>query len=174
MTCSMIAMILLGASIRGRMTIAEEASVYLDSALGFLLIATILVLVHGETALALPTVSGIVALAYPTAFIGLGVAGLVGLAAARYAPMASGAVALASGVILVGCAYLGSVYFPKGTIATIFLRSRPGGIVIQPTQNVFSSSAGPCTCADCPRIPAAAPEIPPSPVPRATSATHPA
>jgi len=99
--------VLLAASIRGRMTVAEEASVYLDSALGFLLIATILILVHGQTALALPTVSGIVALAYPTAFIGLGVAGLVGIAAARYAPMASGAAALATGVIMIGCAYIG-------------------------------------------------------------------
>jgi signal transduction histidine kinase len=98
---------LLALSVRGRTTAAEEAAVYLDTALGFLLIATILILLHGEVALALPTVSGIVAMAYPTAFIGLGVAGLIALSAARYVVVPSGGIALAVGSIAIGGAYLG-------------------------------------------------------------------
>lgn len=99
--------ILLAATIRGRVTIAEEAAVYLDSALGFLLIATILIVLDGAVVFALPTASGIVALAYPTAFIGLGVAGLIGIFAARYAIAAVGALPLVIGSIAIGIAYLG-------------------------------------------------------------------
>jgi signal transduction histidine kinase len=98
---------LLGVTIRGRMTFAEEIAVYIDSALGFLLIGTILVLIHGEVAAGLPTIGGFVAIAYPTAFIGLGVGGLIGLAAARYAIVPGGALALAMGAIAIGGAYLG-------------------------------------------------------------------
>jgi signal transduction histidine kinase len=98
---------LLVATVRGRISTAEEAAVVLDSALGFLLIATILILLHGEVAVSLPTLSGIVALALPTAFIGLGVAGFIALTAARYALVTSGGVALSIGSILIGCAYLG-------------------------------------------------------------------
>jgi signal transduction histidine kinase len=102
-------LLLFAATIRGRVTVAEEAAAYIDSALGFLLIATILILLNGEQAIALPTVSGVVALAYPTAFIGLGLAGLVGIAAGRYAVVSSGALALAVGSVAIGCAYLGWV-----------------------------------------------------------------
>ena len=98
---------LLGVTIRGRMTFAEEIAVYIDSALGFLLIATVLLLLHGEVAAGLPTIGGFVAIAYPTAFIGLGLGGLIGLAAARYAIVPRGALALAAGSIAIGCAYLG-------------------------------------------------------------------
>jgi signal transduction histidine kinase len=100
------AMILV-ASTRGRTTPAEASAVYLDAALGFLLIATILILLHGEVATALPTAGGILALAYPTGFIGLGIAGLIAMSAGRYRISSNGAMALVAGSIAVGCAYLG-------------------------------------------------------------------
>ena len=98
--------IVLATTIRGRVTIAEEAAVYLDSALGFLLIATILILIEGAVVLALPTASGILALAYPTAFVGLGVAGLVAISAVRYRIAPRGGIAIVVGSIAIGCAYL--------------------------------------------------------------------
>ena len=97
----------LAATVRGRMTIYEQAAVFLDSALGFVLIATVLILMNGEVALGLPTAGGVMAMAYPTAFIGLGAAGIVGLTAGRYAIAASGGLALSLGCIATGCAYLG-------------------------------------------------------------------
>ena len=100
-------LILVAASVRGRMTIAEQAAVFIDSALGVLLIATILILLHGQVAIGLPTASGVLALAYPTAFIGLAAAGLVALSAGRYAIAASGGLALTGGCFALGCAYLG-------------------------------------------------------------------
>ena len=127
--------VVLVTSIRGRVTIAEEAAVYLDSGLGFLLIATILILLHGQVALSLPTASGILAMAYPTAFTGLGVAGLVALSAARYRIRPHGAVALVAGSIEIGAAYLGwvaptvngveagalpSILFTTGTLTAAF------------------------------------------------------
>jgi signal transduction histidine kinase len=127
--------ILLVATVRRRITIAEEAAVYLDSALGFVFIATLLILLHGEAAVSLPTLSGIVALALPTAFIGFGVAVLIALTAGRYAVVASGGTALAAGSILIGSAYLGwiaptavdveagpvpSILFTLGTLIAAF------------------------------------------------------
>jgi len=100
-------LVLLAATVRGRMTKAEQVAVFIDSALGFLLIATILILTQGEVAIGLPTASGTLALAYPTAFIGLAAAGLVAVSAARYAVAASGPLALTGGCLAIGCAYLG-------------------------------------------------------------------
>lgn len=70
-------------AVEGRLSIAEEVAVYFDSALVVILVGTILILVHGPTALALPSPSGISALAYPTAFIGLAGAGMVAFVAIR-------------------------------------------------------------------------------------------
>ena len=100
-------LVLVAATVRGRMTLAEQAAVFIDSALGVLLIAAILILVHGKVAIGLPTASGVLALAYPTAFIGLGAAGLVALSAGRYAMAASGGLALIGGCFALGCAYVG-------------------------------------------------------------------
>ena len=97
------------ASIRGRLTWAEEAAVYIDAALIACLLATVLVLVHGPVALGLPSAGGIIALAYPTAFIGLGGGGFVALLAVRYPLAPRGAFALIGGVVAIGIAYLGWV-----------------------------------------------------------------
>jgi signal transduction histidine kinase len=127
--------ILLVATVRGRITVAEEAAVYLDSGLGFVFIATVLIVLYGEVAVGLPALGGIVAIALPTAFIGFGVAVLIALTAGRYAVVPSGGTALAAGSILIGSAYLGwiaptavdaeagpvpSILFTIGTLVAAF------------------------------------------------------
>jgi signal transduction histidine kinase len=93
-------------SVRGRMTRAEELAAYLDAALVLILIATILIHVHGPRIVALPTIAGFLALAYPTAFIGLAEAGLVALLAAGYPLARRGPVFLLGGSAFIGWAYL--------------------------------------------------------------------
>jgi signal transduction histidine kinase len=94
------------ASVRGRLSLAEEAAVYLDALLGFLLIGAILIYVFGPTALNLPTAAAIAGLAYPAMFIGLGVSGLIAVLAVGYRIAPRGAFALLSGSALIGLAYL--------------------------------------------------------------------
>ncbi len=101
--------LLLVATVHGRLSRAEEAAVYLDSALILCFLATILLLGYGSRALALPTAAGVIALAYPTAFLGLGAAGLVALLAVRYPFAPRGSFALVGGSALIGLAYLGWV-----------------------------------------------------------------
>jgi signal transduction histidine kinase len=123
------------ASIRGRLPWAEAAAVYLDSALIICLVGTFLFVVHGSVALALPFGAGVIALAFPTAFIGLGGAGLVALLSARYPLAPRGALAMYAGLTIVGLAYLGwvaptvdgvapgelpSILFTAGTLVTAF------------------------------------------------------
>lgn len=95
------------ASVRGRLPWAEAAAVYLDSALIVCLIGTVLFMVHGAVALTLPFAAGLIAIAFPTAFIGLGGAGVVALLAARLPLAPRGALALSAGLATVGLAYLG-------------------------------------------------------------------
>jgi signal transduction histidine kinase len=94
------------ASVRGRLSLAEEAAVYLDALLGFLLIGAILIYVFGPTAVNLPTAAAIAGLAYPAMFIGLGVSGLIAVLAVGYRVAPRGAFALLSGSALIGLAYL--------------------------------------------------------------------
>jgi signal transduction histidine kinase len=94
-------------SIRGRLSGAEEAAVFLDSALIVCLLTTILILLHGSVALALPSASGVLALIYPTAFIGLGAGGFVALVAVRYPIAPRGAFVLIAGSVAIGLGYLG-------------------------------------------------------------------
>jgi signal transduction histidine kinase len=96
-------------SIRGRLSWAEQVAVFLDSALIVCLLATILIIGHGSTAMALPSASGIIALAYPTAFIGLGAGGFVALVAVRYPIAPRGAFVLIVGSVAIGLGYLGWV-----------------------------------------------------------------
>jgi signal transduction histidine kinase len=97
------------AAIRGRMTRAEETAVYLDAALVVILILSVLLHVHGPAAAALPTGAGFIALAYPTAFIGLAAAGSIALLAAGYPISARGPLPLLAGSAILGIAYLGWV-----------------------------------------------------------------
>jgi len=100
-------LLIIGRSIRGRVSWAEEAAVFIDSALIVCLLATFLILVNGSVALSLPSAAGILALAYPTAFIGLGGGAFVALVAVRYPIAPRGAFALIAGSVLIGVAYLG-------------------------------------------------------------------
>jgi signal transduction histidine kinase len=100
-------LLLVPASVRGRISRAEERSVYLDSALIFCLLAAILILVHGEVALDLPSASGIIALAYPIAFIGLAGAGLIAALAVPYWLGPKGALPLIVGSAAIGLGYIG-------------------------------------------------------------------
>lgn len=96
-------------AVHGRLTVAEEVAVYFDSALVIVLIGTILMIAHGANALALPSLSGIIALAFPTAFIGLGAAGLVALVAIHLPVAPRGGFALMAGAAIIGIAYLGFI-----------------------------------------------------------------
>src|SRR6185369_10682412 len=91
---------------RGRLTPAEEIAVYLDAALAILFIGTLLVFIAGPTALVVPTTASIAALAYPTGFIGLGIAGLIAALAVGYPLSSRGALPLIGGAIIIGLAYL--------------------------------------------------------------------
>ena len=94
------------ASVRGRLSLAEEAAVYLDALLGFLLIGSVLIYFFGQTALALPTPAAIAAVAYPAMFIGLGGSGLIAVLAVGYPIERRGAFALLGGSAMIGLAYL--------------------------------------------------------------------
>ena len=94
------------ASVRGRLTSAEEVAVYLDSLLGFLLIGSILIYVFGPTAVGLPGGTAIASLAYPTMFIGLANSGLIVMLSVGYRISPRGPFALLSGSALIGLAYL--------------------------------------------------------------------
>jgi signal transduction histidine kinase len=98
---------LLVATVHGRLTIAEEAAVYLDALLGFLLIGSLLIFVFGPTALLVPSEASIAAIAYPAMFIGLGGSGLIAILAIGYPVSARGSFPLLGGCVLIGCAYLG-------------------------------------------------------------------
>jgi signal transduction histidine kinase len=93
-------------SVRGRMTRAEELAAYLDATLVVILIAMVLIHIHGSRIVALPTVAGIVALVYPTGFFGLAGAGFVALLAAGYPLARRGPVFLLGGSAIIGWAYL--------------------------------------------------------------------
>jgi signal transduction histidine kinase len=123
------------ASVRGRLPWAEAAAVYLDSALIVCLIGTVLFMIHGSVALALPVGAGVIAIAFPTAFIGFGGAGIIAVLAARYPFAPRGAVAVSAGLAIIGLAYLGwvaptvegvaagelpSLLFTVGTLAMAF------------------------------------------------------
>jgi signal transduction histidine kinase len=100
---------LLVAAVRRRLTLAEEVAVYLDGALVVLLVGAILIVAHGTTALALPSLGGLIALAYPTVLIGISAASLLAYTAIRLRPAPTGGFALVAGTAIMGLAYLGWV-----------------------------------------------------------------
>ena len=93
-------------TVHGRLSSAEETAVYLDATLGFLLIGSLLVWAAGPTAVANPTFSSIEALVYPTVFLGLAAAGLIGILAVGYPLSRRGALPLFVGTALIGLAYV--------------------------------------------------------------------
>ena len=103
------AVFVLAKAVHGRLSDAEEVAVYFDSALLVILIGIILILIHGAAALAVPSLSGVVALAFPTAFIGLAAAGLVAFTAIRMPVVPRGGFAIIAGAAIIGIAYLGLI-----------------------------------------------------------------
>jgi signal transduction histidine kinase len=103
------AVFVLAKAVHGRLSDAEEVAVYFDSALLVILIGIILILIHGAAALAVPSLSGVVALAFPTAFIGLAAAGLVAFTAIRLPVVPRGGFAIIAGAAIIGIAYLGLI-----------------------------------------------------------------
>ena len=101
------ALAIIGLTVHGRIKAAEEIAVYLDAALVTTLVATGIVLTNGPQAIGLPATSGIIAILYPSAFIGLAAANVIALIAARYRPALRGGFAFAVGSVIVGVAYLG-------------------------------------------------------------------
>lgn len=95
------------ATVRGRMSSAEEAAVYLDGSLGLMLVGALVVFVFGPTAAGLPTATSVAAMVYPTGFLGVAGAGLVALLAVGYPIAPRGPLALLAGVATIGLAYLG-------------------------------------------------------------------
>jgi signal transduction histidine kinase len=107
--------VILVATVRGKLSAAEEAAVYLDGALVVLFVAALIAFVFGPTAIGLATSPDTAlmayptaaAMAYPTAFIGLGGAGLVSALAIGYAVAPRGGLVFVIGCALIGFAYLG-------------------------------------------------------------------
>ena len=108
-------------TVQGRLTLAEEVAVYFDSALLVMLIGTALILAHGRAALAMPTLTSVSALAFPTAFFGLAAAGLVVFTAIRLPLAPRGGFVLVAGSAIIGLANLGFVIpTVSGSIAGAF------------------------------------------------------
>jgi signal transduction histidine kinase len=103
------AVFVLAKAVHGRLTAAEEVAVYFDCALLVILIGTILILAHGEAALALPSPSGVIALVFPTAFLGLAAAGALAFSAIRLPLAPHGGFAMIAGTAIIGVAYLGFI-----------------------------------------------------------------
>jgi signal transduction histidine kinase len=103
------AVVLMVACVHGRMTVAEEIAVYLDSLLVAILITTALLHVHGPGVVTLPLGAAVVALGYPIAFTGLAAAGLIAVMGAGYPLALRGPLPLLAGTGMVGLAYLGWV-----------------------------------------------------------------
>ena len=96
-------------AVQGRLTLAEEVAVYFDSALLVMLIGIALILAHGKAALAVPTLTSVIALAFPTAFFGLAAAALVVFTAIRLPLAPRGGFVLVAGSAIIGLANLGFV-----------------------------------------------------------------
>lgn len=95
------------ATVHGRLSTAEEAAVYLDGALGLVLIGSLVALVFGPTVVGLPAGPNIAALAFPIGFLGLSGGGLFALLAVGYPVARRGPFALLLGGATIGFAYLG-------------------------------------------------------------------
>lgn len=99
--------VILATAIRGRLTAAAAAAVYLDSAIGFITIATGLVLFLGPLVATLSLHAAVLALVYPTVFIGMAGAGMIGLLAVGYPIAARGSFPILLGGGIVGIAFVG-------------------------------------------------------------------
>ena len=98
---------MLVSSVRGRLSRAAEAAVYLDNSLVFIATGAVLVALFGPTALAIGGWSGFLVVLYPTMFLGAAATSLVGVFSTGQSLSPRGGLAFGIGVGLVGLAYAG-------------------------------------------------------------------
>ena len=98
---------MLVASVRGRLSRAAEAAVYLDNVLVFLATGAVLVSIFGPTALAIGGWAGFLVVLYPTIFLGAAATSLVGIFSTGQSMRPQGGLAFGVGVGLVGLAFVG-------------------------------------------------------------------
>lgn len=92
-------------SVRGRLSRADEAAIYLDDALLFSAIAAALVTVAGDQAYVASGLGGLAVIIFPAVFVGAGLAALVTLLADR-SPMSDiGGFLTGMGALCIGLAY---------------------------------------------------------------------
>jgi signal transduction histidine kinase len=103
------AAILLMAAIQGRLSRAEEAAVYLDSAIVAAAISAGLFVLFGEMALQVGGLRELLSFLYPLVFFTIAAAGFVGIVAIRSPLDGRGGLPLVVGALTIGVAYLGSV-----------------------------------------------------------------
>jgi signal transduction histidine kinase len=96
-------------AVRGRMSPAEEAAVYLDAMLVGTAIVAVLLATFGREVDALGGVTALFAFGYPLEYLLIGGAGFVALVAVRHPIEPRGAFALVAGATIIGIAYLGWV-----------------------------------------------------------------
>ena len=96
-------------AVRGRMSPAEEAAVYLDTMLVGTAIAAVLLALFGRQVVDLGGVTALFAFGYPLEYLLIGGAGLVALIAVRHPVEPRGGFALVAGATIIGIAYLGWV-----------------------------------------------------------------
>jgi len=97
------------ATVRGRLSQAEEAAVYLDAAILATAIAAGLIVVFGSRALEIGGLGAILAFLYPLVFLTIGGAGLLALVAIVHPVAPRGGFPLLLGALTIGVAYLGWV-----------------------------------------------------------------
>ena len=99
--------VVLVATVRNRLSRAEEAAVYLDSLLVACAILASLLALFGGSAYAVGGFGSILAFAYPLVFLTIAAAGVVALAGIRHPVRLTGATPLFGGFALIGVCYLG-------------------------------------------------------------------
>lgn len=127
LAAGMPAAILMIRTVRGRLTAAEEAAVYLDGGLLVGAVATVLIALIGHGALAVGGQVGLLALLLPILCLGLAGASALALVAVRRPLRPEGGFALAAGTAGIGLGYLGAaipiatdVAMPDALLAAVF------------------------------------------------------
>ncbi len=92
-------------SMRGRLSRAEEAAVYLDAAMVFVATSAVLLVVLGPMAFVVGGVAGLLVAVYPAVYIGAAAASLVAVLATRQPLRPEGGLAFALGTALTGIAF---------------------------------------------------------------------
>ncbi len=117
------------ASVRGVRTLAEEAAIYLDSAIVTMAVAIALLLGFGDSVAAIGGAGSLLAFVYPMLYLSIAGTGVVALVAIRHPVRPSGGFALIAGCAIVGLGYLGWV------VPAAFGAARPGSRTATPCRS---------------------------------------